>query len=107
MTKEPWEVNFAAFAPLVVASAHVVDPIRLPICYACRREPNNQYDSGWNFWSGTETQEFVDIADNFNIYPLNSFLEMDPSLRTIIESPIGAAWERTPGGKWTVVEPSP
>ena len=104
MTKEPWEDNFAAFAPLVMASTQVMGPNRLPVCYAFRQEPNNEYDSGWHFWSGSESQEFVDNSENFGICPLKSFLDMDASLKEILDTPVGSAWEREPGGEWSAVE---
>ena len=92
--KESWEDEFAALAPLVLASDQVMGPNRLPVCFAYRVEPNNSYDSGWIFISGRESQEVLD-GNSPNICPLNSFLEMDPSLAEIIDKPVGSNWERS------------
>lgn len=90
----PLPPNFVAHAPLVLASSQVVGSGRLPVCFAFRLRPNNEADSGWVFWSGKETQAFIDDKTNTAVYPLLRFLEMDKTLREIIQNPIGSAWER-------------
>lgn len=29
--------------------------------YMVREEPNNEFDSGWQFFSGTEDQAYIDV----------------------------------------------
>ncbi len=92
--KEALPANFTKYAPLVLASEQVMGPKRLPVCFAFRVAPNNEADSGWVFWSGSESQAYVDDSANSHVCPLLSFLELDPSLLNIIKYPIGTAWER-------------
>jgi len=94
--KASQEDKFAALAPLVLASNQVMGPNRLAVCFAYRVEPNNQYDSGWIFLSGRESQGVLD-ANPPEICPLDSFLNMDPSLSELTDKPIGSAWERSSG----------
>jgi hypothetical protein len=93
-TRQPWEDKFEAFAPLVMASTQIIGPLRSPVCFAYRTNPNNQYDSGWVFFSGKESPEFLADAANASICPLRAFVEMDSSLLDIVDSPLGSVWER-------------
>jgi hypothetical protein len=86
--------NFARNAPLVLASKQVCGPDRLPICFAFRLPPNNEADSGWVFWSGKESQEFIDDNSNTVVCPLFSFIDMDSTILDVLRNPIFSAWER-------------
>lgn len=77
-----------------MASTQVMGPARLPVCFAYRTHPNNKYDSGWVFFSGKESPDFLSDADNAKICPLMSYIETDSSLRVIVDSPLGSVWER-------------
>lgn len=37
----------------------------LPVGFMYREEPEEGWDSGWRFLSGTETEEYIDDAENF------------------------------------------
>ena len=89
-----WESDFAANAPLVIVTGQLIGEHRLPVTFAVRREPNNQYDSGWNFLSGYELATYLDDPNYLHICPLQVFLDEDPSLQQIIDAPIGTSWER-------------
>jgi hypothetical protein len=56
--------------------------------YMVREEPHNEIDSGWQFFSGTESQEYVDNPDNSAIYDV-----IIPYLRL----PFGTQLERIKG----------
>lgn len=96
--------NFIKHAPLVLATRQVIGPERLPVCFAFREPPNNEADTGWIFWSGQEDQAYIDDSSNTVVCPLSSFLELDPSLRTLMQFPVGTAWERdSPTDEWQEV----
>jgi len=77
---------------LVLASERVLglDPVLL----AYREAAANEQDSGWRFFHGDEDEEYTADPQNISLCPLSTFLELDPLLRVIINSPPGTAWER-------------
>jgi hypothetical protein len=42
-----------------------------------REEPDNSIDSGWRFFTGTESQEFVDDPKNLGLYDVNAIANYD------------------------------
>jgi hypothetical protein len=94
--------NFAATAPLVLASRHVIGPDRLPVLFAFRLKPNNPHDSGWVLWSGSEDQAYIHDNRNTVACPLANF--PGSSIDEIVDKPIGTAWERQDtASTWTEV----
>lgn len=60
-----------------------------------RENFDNEKDSGWRFFSGNETQEFVDNPDNILIVSLSEVINnIDSSIEPYINSQIGTAYER-------------
>jgi hypothetical protein len=62
-----------------------------------REEPINNVDSGWRFFSGTETQEYVDNSNNSAFYQINTIVNYDNSIISYLDLPIGVALERVRG----------
>lgn len=62
--------------------------------YMYREHPDEKYDSGWRFFSGNESQEYVDDPNNLAMYKLNTIANYDPSVIPYLEMPIGTALER-------------
>ena len=65
--------------------------------YMTREEPNNELDSGWQFFSGTEDQEYIDNPDNSAIYDVNTIANYDPAIIPYLELPFGTQLERVRG----------
>jgi hypothetical protein len=94
--------NFAASAPLVLASRQVIGPERLPVLFAFRLRPNNPRDSGWVLWSGLEDQAYIDDNRNTVVCPLENF--PGSPIDEIVDSPVETAWERQDeASTWTEV----
>ncbi len=81
---------------LVLVSNQLIGPEGVPVGFAFRTEATNKQDSGWNFWSGEETEDFVKNSANFAKHPLHHFTSLDESLHEIIDAEVGTAWERDP-----------
>lgn len=64
--------------------------------YLYREEPDKKDDSGWRFFSGDESQEYVDEPDNMAIYAVNTIANYDPDIIPLLGSPSGAAFGRDP-----------
>jgi len=62
-----------------------------------RDTPSNDLDSGWQFYSGTETQDYLDNSQNSAIYDVNTIANYDPAIIPYLNLPIGTALERLDG----------
>lgn len=72
-----------------------VDGLKVRFMY--RTEPNNDLDSGWKFFSGTESEEYLDNVDNSCIYDVNTIANYDPAIIPYLDYPIGTELERIDG----------
>lgn len=62
--------------------------------YMVREEPDSDIDSGWQFFSGTEDQEYIDNAENVAIYDVNTIANYDRAIIPYLNLPIGTQLER-------------
>ncbi|SIR26875.1 DUF2185 domain-containing protein [Pontibacter lucknowensis] len=77
----------------------------LPVAYMYREEPEFEHDSGWRFFSGTETQEYADNSNNLAIYDVNTIANYDPTIIPYLELEEGVELERTEAtDKFIVIE---
>lgn len=59
-----------------------------------REEPTDERDSGWEFLTGDETDEYVNSPDNFDLCLINSMAGIDPVIMKYIDNPEGACFVR-------------
>lgn len=69
----------------------------LQVIYMYREESDFHLDSGWRFFSGTETQEYVDDPNNTMIYDVNTIANYDKAIIPYLNLPLGVELERIPG----------
>ncbi|PQO30172.1 DUF2185 domain-containing protein [Blastopirellula marina] len=62
--------------------------------YMYREPPSNPDDSGWRFFAGDETDDYVNDADNLEIYDVNTIANYDRDVLPLLSSPIGSAFAR-------------
>jgi hypothetical protein len=76
------------------------------INFMYREEPDNSQDSGWRFFSGDETQEYVDNASNVLQYTIENVInQIDSGIEGYLNSEAGSAFERKNGeSEFTKVE---
>ena len=65
--------------------------------YMVREEPDYDMDSGWQFFSGTEDQDYVDDFNNLLIYDVNTIANYDNAIIPYLTLPAGTQLERIPG----------
>jgi len=65
--------------------------------YLYREEPDNDGDSGWRFTSGRESPEYMDEAANHGVYDVNTVANYDPEIISLLDAPVGSAFERENG----------
>ena len=71
-----------------------------PVGYMYREAPDStaEYlDSGWRFFSGHESQDYVDDPENTMIYDVNTIANYDPAIIKLLDAPPGSQFERDAG----------
>lgn len=67
------------------------------IDYMVRENPINDIDSGWQFFSGTEDQDYIDNPDNSAIFDVNTIANYDRAIIPYLNLPVGSQLERIKG----------
>lgn len=68
-----------------------------------REETPNPQDSGWRFFCGEETPDYINNPDNIAIYEIDAILKIDPSIRPCLNHFPGVALEREENGVgWSI-----
>jgi hypothetical protein len=75
----------------------------LPVKYMYREAPIFDADSGWRFFSGTETQDYVDNPSNLMVFDVNTIANYDSSVIPYLSMPVGAELERLSGNEFVVI----
>lgn len=73
----------------------------MPVGYCYREEPDEgsrDWDSGWRFTAGDESDEYMDDPENSSIYALNTICNYDMEIIPLLRSPYGTAFERDEEG---------
>lgn len=73
-----------------------VDGATVGYCY--RESPDSKMDSGWRFFAGDEPQDYVDDPSNLALYDISTIANYDPAVLSVLEAPIGSAYERGSSG---------
>lgn len=80
-----------------VGSCIASDKITIDGCqvgFMYREEPDFETDSGWRFFSGYETDEYINNPENLMIYDINTIANYDNAIIPYIEMEIGTELER-------------
>lgn len=72
--------------------------------YMYREEPDNDIDSGWRFFSGEESGEYLENPDNIGVYQLNTLCNADPDIMPHLYAPYGKAYFREGEGAFVEEE---
>lgn len=77
----------------VLATRMLVDE-KKKVRYMYREKPDNPQDSGWRFFCGDETDEYVQNPDNLGVYDINSIIQLDGDVVPYLSALPGHAFER-------------
>ena len=69
-----------------------VEGCKVGYCY--REKPDGDWDSGWRFTAGDESEEYMDDPNNAGIYKLNTICNDDPDIIPLLNTPAPCAFER-------------
>lgn len=62
--------------------------------YFYREEADGDWDSGWRFTAGDESDGYMDDPNNAGIYALNTICNDDPEIIPLLNTPAPGAFER-------------
>ncbi|WP_322969923.1 DUF2185 domain-containing protein [Faecalibacter sp. LW9] len=72
----------------------------LPIGYMYRENPDNRQDSGWRFFAGDESEEYLDQENNISLMNINTIAHYDQSIIPYLEEEIGKAFGKNDSGEF-------
>ena len=76
-----------------------VDGCKVGWCY--REKPEENFpDSGWRFFSGDESEEYIADIRHTGIYDLNSVCNLDPAIIPLLDAPCNSAFVRGEDGEF-------
>jgi hypothetical protein len=101
LAPEQFRAIAVGFGACYATDRITVDGALVGYCY--RELADNAVDSGWRFFAGDESQEYVDDPDNLALYDVNTIANYDPSITAILEAPVGSAFERNAHGQLVAV----
>lgn len=70
-----------------------------PVRFMYREAPDDDIDSGWRFLSGGEDDAYMEEAEHFGVYDVNTIANYDPSIIPFLTAPEGSAFEKTSESK--------
>ena len=89
----------------VLASKKLMEP-GSRVGYMYHEDGDAPDDSGWRFFVGDETDEYVNNPDNISVYDIRSILEIDNSILDVIGTAKNGQWEKTEDGAFAKIEPA-
>ena len=99
MPEKKFKLRPDEFLPLApgrggcLATDHItVDGHRVGFMY--REQAHDNLDSGWRFFSGLESDEYVDEPANIEIYDVNTIANYEPEIIPLLDAPPGSAFAR-------------
>ena len=68
-----------------------------PIGYMYLEDPDHDFDTGWRFFSGEESQDYVDNPDHTASYAVNTICNYDRAIVPYLDAPSGSSFGRIAG----------
>ncbi|MBQ1441652.1 MAG: DUF2185 domain-containing protein [Clostridia bacterium] len=72
----------------------------MPVSIVYRVMPSWHYDSGWRFFSGTESDDYLSDSRFNGVYDLNTVVNYCPETLKLLDSPPYTAYRRDENGDW-------
>jgi len=65
-----------------------------PVGFMYREKGDSEFDSGWRFLAGDESDDYTSDPAHFELYDVNTIANYDPTIITHLDAPIGFAYAR-------------
>lgn len=72
----------------------------IPVALVYRVMPSSLYDSGWRFFTGTESDDYLSNSRCNGLYDLNTVVNYCPDALPLLDSPPYSAFRRGEDGEW-------
>lgn len=83
---------------LCLASSLILNERPMPIRFFYKESPQHENDTGFRFYSGLESDDFLMSAEAALVAPIDSMVRIDESIeKLLLSSEVGSVWERLPG----------
>lgn len=86
--------NLVKIAGYSMVTNHILTD-GMPILFMYRENSLDEEDTGWRFLSGKEDQDYLDIPENSKFIGVNTVANLDKSIITHLNKPIGTELERS------------
>ena len=101
-TKKPFRFRADQIKPLATGrggciATDLITREGQKVGFMYREETDRDFDSGWRFMSGLESQEYMDNPDNHAVYDVNTIANYDPEIIPFLDAPPGSTFERENG----------
>ena len=80
----------------IATNCITVEGCKVGYCY--REKPDGDWDSGWRFTAGDESEAYMEDPNNAGIYKLNTICNDDPDIIPLLNTPAPCAFERDENG---------
>ena len=67
--------------------------------YMYREETARDGDTGWRFFAGDESKEYLNDASHTGVYAVNTIANYDPAILTYLDTPAPCFFEKIPGSR--------
>lgn len=101
MSGKHFRISAEAMKPLAegrgacFATDHItVDGHKVGYMYREPPDADVPADSGWRFFSGKESEEYIDDPAHTEIYDVNTIANYDPEIIPLLDAPVNSAFER-------------
>lgn len=83
---------------LCLASSMILNEKPMPIRFFYKESPQHVNDTGFRFYSGLESDEFLMTEESALVAPIDCMVRLDKSIEDLVKrSEVGSVWERLPG----------
>lgn len=79
-----------------------VEGCKVGYCY--REEPDGDWDSGWRFTAGDESDDYMDDPNSAGLYKLNTICNDDSDIIPLLNTPAPCAFERDEYGAFQPIK---
>lgn len=83
-----------------IVSNQIAEGHEIGYMYREEAQTDRWPDTGWRFFTGEESEEYVNDPDHFTVWTLNDICNVDPTILGFVEAEYGRAYGKDENGEW-------